>query len=48
VVPSTLAIAVPEVWCCWGDHGGLQLFVGVDEVAARVGEQGDWVGFGVR
>jgi hypothetical protein len=30
------------------DHGGLQLFVGVDEVEAGVGEQGDWVGFGDR
>ena len=29
------------------DHGGVQLFVGVDEVEARVGEQGDGVGFGV-
>jgi hypothetical protein len=30
------------------DHCGLQLFVGVDEVEACVGEQGDGVGFGVR
>ena len=30
------------------DHGGLQLFVGVDEVEACVGEQGDGVGFGGR
>jgi hypothetical protein len=30
------------------DHGDLQLFVGVDEVEARVSEQGDRVGFGVR
>ena len=29
------------------DHGGLQLFLGVDEVEAGVGEQGDGVGFGV-
>ena len=29
------------------DHGGLQLFVGVDAVEARVSE-GDRVGFGVR
>jgi hypothetical protein len=30
------------------DRGGLQLFMGVDEVAAGVGERGDCVGFGVR
>jgi len=30
------------------DHGGLQLFVGVDEVEAGVGEQGDGVGFSGR
>src|ERR1035437_5468965 len=30
------------------DHGGLQLFVGVDEVGACVSEQGDGVGLGVR
>jgi hypothetical protein len=30
------------------DHGGLQLFVGVDEVEACVSEQGDGVGFGAR
>jgi len=30
------------------DHGGLQLFVGVDEVEACVSEQGDGVGLGVR
>jgi hypothetical protein len=30
------------------DHGGLQLFVGVDEEEARVSEQGDGVGFGDR
>ena len=30
------------------DHGGLQLFVGVDEVGAGVGEQGDGVGFSGR
>jgi len=30
------------------DHGGLQLFVGVDEVKAGVGEQGDGVGVGDR
>ena len=30
------------------DHGGLQLFVGVDQVAAGVSEQGDGIGFGVR
>jgi hypothetical protein len=29
------------------DHGGLQLFLGVDEVEAGVGKQGDGVGFGV-
>jgi len=29
------------------DHGGMQLFVGVDEVAAGVSEQGDGVGFSV-
>ena len=27
------------------DHGGLQLFVGVDDVEACVSEQGDGVGF---
>jgi hypothetical protein len=30
------------------DHGGLQLFVGVDEVEACVSEQGYGVGFGAR
>jgi len=30
------------------DHGGMQQFVGVDEVDARVSEQGDRVGFCVR
>ena len=30
------------------DHCGLQLFVGVDEVEAGVGEQGDGVGFSGR
>ena len=30
------------------DHGGLQLFVGVDQGEAGVGEQGDGVGFGAR
>jgi len=30
------------------DHGGLHLFVGVDEVEACVSEQGDGVGLGVR
>ena len=30
------------------DHGGLQLFLGVDEVAAGAAEQGDGVGFGDR
>jgi hypothetical protein len=29
------------------DHVGLQLFLGVDQVEAGVGEQGDGVGFGV-
>jgi hypothetical protein len=49
VVPSTLAMAAQVVWCCRArDHGGLQLFVGVDEVEAGVSEQGDRVWFGVR
>jgi hypothetical protein len=30
------------------DHGGLQLFVGVDVVEAGISEQGDGVGLGVR
>src|SRR5665647_1933129 len=30
------------------DHGGLQLFVGVDEVQAGIGEHGDGVGFSGR
>jgi hypothetical protein len=29
-------------------HGGLELFVGVVEVSARVSKQGDGVGFSVR
>ena len=29
------------------DHSGLQLFLGVDQVEAGVGEHGDGVGFGV-
>src|SRR5664279_5252025 len=33
------------VLACAG-HGGLQLFVSVDEVSARFSEQCDWVGFG--
>jgi hypothetical protein len=30
------------------EHSGLQLFVGVDQIEAGVGEQGDGVGFSVR
>ena len=30
------------------DHGGVQLFVGVDQVEAGVSEQGDGFGFGAR
>jgi hypothetical protein len=49
VVPSTLAMAAQGgVVLPGADHGGLQLFVGVDEVEACVSEQGDGVGLGVR
>jgi hypothetical protein len=48
-VPSTRAMAAQVVVVLPGaDHGGLQLFLGVDQVEAGVGEQGDGVGFGDR